>query len=303
MTETHTRLADAFDDWRSELLNGKPPERFAVAENGPLTKLDLRPGRVWVIGGHPGAGKTAFVMQLVVDALSLQDNVTALVMNVEMEIHELLNRQLARLSGIPLDIIQQRQFTPEHTDRLEFGFDALADIRQQLIFARPPFRMDRLIQAADTVSAQIVVADYIQRIQLDDKPITDRRMNVDACVDMARQMANCGLAVIAVAALARQKGRNGSDYEDAGLASFRESSELEYGADDAFIMATGKRQNKVYLQHLKARHAARVDITLDFDGKLQRFTAADNAAMQDAESDAQDPSVMPTDEIRALWES
>jgi replicative DNA helicase len=294
MAETHTRLADCFDDWRNELLTGTPPKRFAVAENGPLAELDLRPGRVWVIGGHPGAGKTAFVMQLVVDALSLQKDVGALVMNVEMEKEELLNRQLARLTGIPLRIIHRREFNEQHRERLDFGFQALADIRQQLTFAKRPFQMNRLIQAADAVSAEIVVVDYIQRIQLDDEPPADRRANVDACMDRARAMADCGLAVIIVAALARQKGQNGSDYTNAGLASFRESSELEYGADDAFIVATGKDQNTVTLQHVKSRHGARADIPLAFDGSLQRFTPNDIAA-------ARDSDIMQN--IADLWES
>ena len=294
MAETHTRLADCFDDWRNELLTATPPKRFAVGEDGPLAELDLRPGRVWVIGGHPGAGKTAFVMQLVVDALSLQKDVGALVMNVEMDISELLNRQLARLTGIPLRIIQRREFNEQHRERLDFGFQALADIRSQLAFATRPFQMNRLIQAADAVSAQIVVADYIQRIQLNDEPPADRRANIDACMDHARAVADCGLAVIVVAALARQKGQNGSDYTNAGLASFRESSELEYGADDAFIMATGKDRNTVTLQHVKSRHGARVDIPLAFDGSLQRFAPSDIAT-------ARDSDIMQN--VVDLWES
>lgn len=283
MGDTHVRLTDCFDDWRNNLLDGKPPERFAVAENGPLAELSLCPGRVWVIGGHPGAGKTAFVMQLVVDALRLQTDIDTVVMNVEMDIPTLLDRQLARLSGIPLRTIQRRDFTANLRERLDFGFQALADIRQQLTFAKRPFQMDRLIQAADAMSARIVVADYIQRIQLNDALPADRRSNVDACMEQARAMADCGLAVIVVAALARQKSQSGSDYDNAGLASFRESSELEYGADDAFIMATGKTPDLVTLRHVKSRHGARTDLPLAFDGSLQRFTPIDDAAAQDTD--------------------
>ena len=271
MTDGYVRLVDCFDSWRNELLDGTPPERFAVADDGPLAELDLRPGRVWVIGGHPGAGKTAFTMQLVIDALRLQSDLNALVLNVEMDVPELLNRQLARLTGIPLRVIQHREFNAIHHERLKVGFDVLADIRQQLTFATRPFTMHRLIQAADDVSARIVVADYVQRIQLDDTPQTDRRANIDACMDRARAMADCGLAVIVVAALARQKNQHGTNYEGAGLAAFRESSELEYGADDAFILATTADRGRVTLQHVKSRHGARTDLSLAFDGSLQRF--------------------------------
>ena len=282
--DTHDRLLDFFDEWRNELMTGKPPERFAVAESGPLAELDLRPGRVWVIGGHPGAGKTAFVMQLVVDAVTLRDDINALILNVEMDKSELLNRQLARISGIPLRTIQRREFDFQHNERLDFGFQRLADIRHQLTFARRPFRMDRLIQAANDVSANVVVIDYVQRLQLNDTPQTDRRANIDACMEKARAMADCGLAVVVVAALARQKSQAGSDYENAGLASFRESSELEYGADDAFILAGGSGPDRVTLKHVKSRHGARVDLQLAFDGSLQRFTPFDTAGERDSDT-------------------
>ena len=55
---------------------------------------------------------------------------------------------------------------------------------------------------------------------------------------LVRQFADAGVAVLVVAALARGRDSKGrSSYsEGLGLASFRETSELEYGADDAFIL-------------------------------------------------------------------
>jgi replicative DNA helicase len=68
------------------------------------------------------------------------------------------------------------------------------------------------------------------------------------------------------------------------LASFRETSELEYGADDAFILAPaddanseGASPSRVVLKHLKSRYGETKDIALTFDGKHQRFTPAEPA--------------------------
>lgn len=87
-----------------------------------------------------------------------------------------------------------------------------------------------------------------------------------------------GVAVIVVAAVARQKdsrGRSTYHGDTLTLASFRESSELEFGADDAFILVQdGKAKDRVVLRHLKARHSEPRDLTLQFDRKLQRFTSA-----------------------------
>ena len=58
--------------------------------------------------------------------------------------------------------------------------------------------------------------------------------------------------------------------EGLSLASFRETSELEYGADDAFILTPaddgeGEPPSRVVLRHLKSRHGETRDIALDFD--------------------------------------
>jgi len=95
-----------------------------------------------------------------------------------------------------------------------------------------------------------------------------------------RQFADAGVAIV-VAALARSTDAKGrSSYTDGlSLASFRETSELEYGADDVFILAPddleGASSSRVILKHLKSRHGKARDITLSFDWKHERFTAAE----------------------------
>jgi replicative DNA helicase len=105
-------------------------------------------------------------------------------------------------------------------------------------------------------------------------------------MDYLRQFADAGVAIIVVAALARSKDAKGrSSYTDGlSLASFRETSELEYGADDAFILAAadnaidaGPSSSRVVLKHLKSRHGETKDVVLTFDGKRQRFTPAEPA--------------------------
>jgi replicative DNA helicase len=80
----------------------------------------------------------------------------------------------------------------------------------------------------------IAVMDYVQRITSD--PTADARINAGMVMQSARAIADRGVAVLCVSALARGKGASGSTYQDAGLASFRESAELEYGADQAIVI-------------------------------------------------------------------
>jgi hypothetical protein len=44
-----------------DVLTGKPPTLYPVGA-GELARLEIGPGIVWVLGGAPGAGKTALSM-------------------------------------------------------------------------------------------------------------------------------------------------------------------------------------------------------------------------------------------------
>jgi replicative DNA helicase len=96
-------------------------------------------------------------------------------------------------------------------------------------------------------------------------------------MQLLRRFTDAGHAVVAISALNRQRNRNGATYDGAGLASFRESSEMEYGADDAYLLLADQN-NEAYagamtLAHVKSRHGEPTDLAILFDGAHQSFTA------------------------------
>ena len=268
--------ADVFDKWKDSILTGEPPKLYPVG-TGDLARIEIGPGLVTLIGGAPGAGKTAFTMQLMIDALRLTPTLKVCVCNVEMTPAVLLDRQLARLSGIDVTTIRYRRLEAAHADRLDQALNTLETFNDRLCFVRPPFDLDNIAAAADGFAADVLVLDYIQRIT---PPGVhgDKRGSVDACMNFLRQFADAGVAVIAVAAVGRtkdSKGRSSYDGEGLSLASFRESSELEFGADDAFILTPdAKDADLVTLRHLKARHTEPRDLSMRFDRACQSFTQA-----------------------------
>jgi len=263
--------ADLFGTWRDDVMTGTPPVFFPVG-TGELSRIEIGPKLVTLIGGAPAAGKTAFTMQCVVDALRLNDSLRALVCNIEMPASVLLDRQLARLSGIDAREIRYRRLGAAHADRLDRAINTLEHIADRLCFVRPPFDLANVAASADAFKANLIVLDYIQRIPPPGKH-NDRRGSVDATMNYLRQFADTGIAVVVVAAVSRQKDRSGrSSYDALSLASFRESSELEFGADDAYILSPDAKQGGiVHLRHLKARHTEPHDIELRFHGRLQSF--------------------------------
>jgi replicative DNA helicase len=276
--------ADLFDGWRDDVLSGKGPTLYRVG-TGELARIEIGPGLVTLIGGAPGAGKTALVMQWVLDALASTPGLKTLVCNVEMSPSVLLDRQLARLADIDLSVIRHRRLTARHAEAVERGMRTLDDLADRLAFARPPYNLGNVAASADAFDAGLIVIDYIQRVAGPGEN-GDRRGAVDATMSYLRQFADAGVAIIVVAALARSKDAKGrSSYTDGlSLASFRETSELEYGADDAFILAPadddeseGEALSRAILKHLKSRHGETRDIALTFDRKRQRLSPAEPA--------------------------
>jgi replicative DNA helicase len=186
-----------------------------------------------------------------------------------------MDRQLARLSGIDLNTIRLRRLGVEHGERIDAALQTLEPLAERLCFVRPPFDLANVAASADAFNAGLIVLDYIQRIPPPGNH-GDKRGSVDATMDFLRQFADAGVAVVVVAAVSRSKDAKGrSTYagDALSLASFRESSELEFGADDAFILVNDPDDDTgVILRHLKARHTEAKDIALTFDRARQRFT-------------------------------
>src|SRR5262245_38350933 len=118
MTANYVCAADALAGWREDVLTGKAPTLYPIG-TGDLAGIEIGPGLVTLLGGAPGAGKTAFAMQAVLDALRLTPTLRALVCNVEMSSAVLLDRQLARISGIDVATIRYRRLGANHAERID----------------------------------------------------------------------------------------------------------------------------------------------------------------------------------------
>ncbi len=303
MNAKYLAATDAFDDWRDDVLSGTPPTLYPVGTDA-MQRIEIGPGIVTLVGGPPGTGKTALVMQWVADALRLTPELRAVVCNVEMSPGVLMDRQLARLSGVDLTAIRHRQLGAAHAERIDAGLLTLESFADRLAFCKAPFDLANAAATVDDFGAGLLILDYIQRIA---PPGTHdaQRSSVNATMNYIRQFADAGVAVIVVAAVGRTKDSKGrSSYAGDGLnlASFRESSELEFGADDAFILVRDDEDDGdlVRLRHFKSRHGETRDIPLNFDRPLQRFTVRDDDDGTISKSKAADAKRAKS-ALAALW--
>ncbi len=236
----------------------------------PFGGIDLRPGRVVLIGAPPGAGKTALAVQLAAGVLHHHPDLRAVVGNVEMAPADLLAKVAARLAGVPVGCVADKTYSPGEKDRVRKALAAHAGLLGRLAFLDPPFTLDHLAAALDGFGAALAVVDYCQRFGA----AKDLRENLDGVMSGLRRLALAGAGVVAVSSVSRQKdGAGRSAYAGLGLASFRGSAELEFGADSAYLLEAA--DGAAVLRCLKNRYGKPTDLYLRFSGEFQRYDPGD----------------------------
>jgi replicative DNA helicase len=298
--------ADLFRTWSEDVRTGTGPILYRHAFPFP----EIGPGLVTLIGGAPASGKTTLVNQIGVEMLRFNPQVRILFCNVEMTPGALMDKTLARLSGLAAHDIRHRRIADSHQERVAAAMATIAEIYDRMAFLSAPFDIQNVAASADVFGANVLVLDYIQRFSV---PVNDveARQRLNRTMDYLRQFAAAGVAVLAISAVGRGRDRQGrSSYasDTLTLASYRDSSELEFGADDALILSAPDPAipDRVRLDHLKARHGMQVSQDFDFDRRVQSFSLCDAPVHEEApaSSGGQPPRRSSlASEIRLLWES
>jgi replicative DNA helicase len=252
------------------------PPRYTAGP--PFDTLDVRPGRVLLLGAPPAAGKTALTLQLATAVLHAHADVKAVIANVEMTAADLLARVAARLAGVKVGTIRDKTYDASEKAKVRAALAAHNTMLGRLAFLEPPFTLEHLACAADTFGATLLVVDYLQRLGHGG----DLRETLDGLMTGVRALALGGAAVVAVSSVSRQKDEKGrSGYSGLNMASFRGSAELEFGADSAYLLDAAAG-GVATVRCVKNRYGEPADVRLRFDGAYQRFDPADPADPPDA---------------------
>jgi replicative DNA helicase len=254
--------SEIYEQWTTAM----PPTVIRTGD-GALGALELAPGKITIVAGAPASGKTALCLQLLIDAMRFNSELRVLVASVEMTPHSLLDRTLSRLSGIALSKIIYRRWNEADLPRVELARETMRAIMPRIKFIRKKYSIGYVDEQSEQFGAHVVWLDYLQRFDgVGTQP--DMRSAMASVMSMARKIAGQSRAVLAVSAISRPKDVN----EPAALSSLRESSELEFGADDVFMLSPDRTSDRIRLRHLKARHSQACDVEVRFNPVVQSFS-------------------------------
>ena len=235
--------------------------------------LELTPGQMIVVGGEPGAGKSTLLLQALFGALEREPSIQAVISSVELSPEVIFEKQISRMSKKSATDIRYRNI--EMTSDLNATFERLRTLAARVHFISPPFTLEAIRKAGKKHDAQIFLVDYLQRHKPRRGAAGEMQGQVADVMDGLRGLCNDGAAILIASALSRTASKS-----DPHMSAFRESSEIEYGVDDAYFMQVADGGSRK-LVHLKSRFSKLSHLELDFDGDTATFRQVDIGSMFD----------------------
>lgn len=166
-----------------------------------------RKGQFITVGAQTGVGKSVFAVNSMVSAC--QAGKTVMFFSVEMGRHEVENRIVSSITGVPLKHLKQGELTDEELDRVKGGLDKVKDMNF-VLDTDPEMTVDMiraraLKQAQTPAGLDMILIDYLQLLT-PSKQIQNRQ---EAVADISRNIKLMAMSlevpIIIVAQLTRPK--------------------------------------------------------------------------------------------------
>jgi hypothetical protein len=168
---------------------------------GPaLNGLEIGSGLVTVIGAPPGAGKTTLAMQVAFVVRLHNPGFRVVVANRESSMEVLLQRELARQTGVSSKAIRFGSCNATELAKLQRAVDELRPLLTRMSSLDEPGQLSMLMRLLSEEPG-LLILDYIQKFA----PPGEAKVGVTAVMTMCRQFARAGWAVLALSATARTK--------------------------------------------------------------------------------------------------
>lgn len=199
--------------------------------------VGLIPGKLYVVGGRPGEGKTIIGLQL---ARSLCVTGPVAFSSLEMGEDELTERLISSMADVPLGSLTRHQLTDEESQRI--GTNRVRIENMPLyVDATPDVTITHIKSWARSVARKGgtlggVVVDYLQLISGTDS----KQKKYEIVSEVSRQLKimakELDCPVIALSQLNRESAGVGKMRREPTLADLRESGSIEQDADVVLLL-------------------------------------------------------------------
>lgn len=254
-----------------------------VSEFSFLTNLDE--GRMIIVGGASGLGKTAFCLQMSYNLAKLNkdraDSILVKYFSSEMMIEELAMRLIVNqqvLEGVTMDNVRQF-FNPAKlpTEVLESNIriaEKALDIENFEMVDSSRFTIEKIIEDIKTTRIEnpikkiFFVVDYLQLLC----PASEMD---SALRELKNAIVENGVNIVVISSLNRESAKQ----QLKELSAFKGNGAIEYGADMAILLTADKDVDlnndnpiEIEVNLLKNRIGRKAEILYSYDKSIQQYT-------------------------------
>ncbi|MFR6585068.1 MAG: DnaB-like helicase C-terminal domain-containing protein [Lacticaseibacillus rhamnosus] len=282
-TVTESSIADLAAAMEDKMLHG-------ATDNGIKTYFTLNnilggglmPGRLLTIGARPGVGKSAFAVNLIIEALKQQPELKVDMFSLEMSNAENYNRLLACKTGISAGkfINPQKSLSDAEKVEVEKAGNVLKDYHLQLYDKQvelPQIVKTMRQRAADADKGYLAIVDYLGLIGV--RSQSDRRLQIEEITRQFKVLTNeLGIPIVLLSQLSR--GIENRQDKQPVLSDLRESGSIEQDSNAVGFLWNSDRQNEksdirtVTLTIAKNREGALGSIDFNFFAPKLQFKVA-----------------------------
>lgn len=226
-------IGDAIKDIYDEIVSRKDHEGLKGVTWGIQSLDDATggkcPGELWVIGGRPGAGKSAFICNSILQ--DAKNGVPSLMFQREMRLQEMGERFIALLTGIAITNIRLGVLNGVQIKQI---YEACETIRNLPIYIDTSYRSTDLYYIESTIkkyknlhNIKVVYLDYVQiLVERDD----NQTHEIGRVSRLFKSLAN-ELDLCCVLLSQLNRGVEQRDNKRPILSDLRQSGNLEEDAD------------------------------------------------------------------------
>ena len=243
----------------------------------------LHPNELIIIAARPGMGKTAFALNIAVNA-ALSSKKSVAVFNLEMSAEQLMFRMISAQGAVDGHKLRTGKLNNDDWKRVNEAMSELSDA-PLFIEDTPGITVGELRakcrRLAEKEDLGLIIIDYLQLLSGGSNYGTNRQQEVSDISRNLKTMAmELGIPVIALAQLSRSV--EGREDKRPMLSDLRESGSIEQDADivaflyreDYYKRREGERENPISLSELivaKHRSGANGTILLQFEKNISEF--------------------------------
>lgn len=284
LSHIKSSLQDAFDNLEKNYKNKKAVTGLQTGyldldyKTKGLQNTDLI-----ILAARPGTGKTAFALNLALNA-ALRDSASVAIFSLEMSKLQLVQRLIACDSMVELSKIKDGNLEMEDFEKIYESLNILSNLNIYLDdtpgISIPQIRSKCRRQKIKS-SLDLIIIDYLQLMGSDQK-VESRQVEISrisrSLKILAKEM-NC--PVIALSQLSRAPEARTKEHRPI-LSDLRESGSIEQDADIVMFLYRDEMYNKdtedIGITELiisKHRNGETGTIKLSFLGKYQKFIGLD----------------------------